>query len=167
MTGMAKNRRQQRCTVSAGDMVAPKGGPPWLISKRSKHLVESILGIESGLYLETSEGCRVVLIDGIKVYLKQTQEFDILFKTDDPNAPQMPPLEWFMLMGIGNEGVEMFLCTADFDEASTHRHTFTLTARFNSHRNISVYAWSGSDKLTWDDAEAIQDEVISSATKLF
>lgn len=56
--------------------------------------------------------------------------------------------EWFTVVGIGIEGVEMLISTQDQKEAATHRVYANLRARFNSHRRIKVYCYSSDEEVT-------------------
>lgn len=57
---------------------------------------------------------------------------------------------WYTIAGIGNEGCEILLSTQDKIEAEKQYPLIELRTRFNTHRNIRLYAYLSSEKVTWD-----------------
>jgi len=68
-----------------------------------------------------------------------SKEYDRLFSKDQTDAVEKP---YYYFVMYGSEGIEYFKCIRDQSEISYDQiNSLKLTARFNSHRNLGVYAF--------------------------
>jgi len=91
-------------------------------------------------------------------------------KECEHNLPEEEPQgEWYTIMGVGINGVEMLHSGMNFAEASERTEIMSLRARFNSHRAIQVFTWKDEEEVTYERLENARflAEVISKATKIY
>lgn len=76
--------------------------------------------------------------------------------------------KWYTVAGIGINGCEMLLSKQE-PITSEIISMMTMRARFNGHRNISLYSWLDDHKVTFEemDDEIIRGYIIRKAKRLY
>jgi len=103
-------------------------------------------------------------VEWLKLHLDRDELTDKEKQEFDENCR-----DWFVIASIGDLGIEGLVCTSSKAETSRMSEMFQLRARFNSHRNIKVYAWLQETKVTYEmlDNLEFRENVVKNATCIY